>query len=275
MNASMWSQRMSLMTLNRSASTFRMAALPRTRRPSGSGPRAMRNVASSAKNVMMRSTSRLLNAALMSFMSAGVGPPAMVCVVIACPPESGPHRVASRPHGVHRRPRPSARRRQLGPLAEQAARVARIHDLLDPERLGRAERRAQLGEALLDVRHLRPRVGRRVDFRAIRRFDPAFERQRAPASRRPRVTRAVAAAVAMRGARYAEAVAHDDGAPRNRRLPDRRHRTHALLDGPGVLGVEPDQEAGTIDEIEQRQVERLRDVDKALDLLTRVRGPGA
>ena len=60
-----------------------MAALPRTRRPSASGPRAIRKVASSAKSVMMRSRSRLLNAALISFISAGVGPPATVCVVMA------------------------------------------------------------------------------------------------------------------------------------------------------------------------------------------------
>src|SRR5262249_11942054 len=210
MNASMWSQRMSVMTLNRSASTLRMAALPWTRRPSGSGPRAMRNVASSAKNVMMRSTSRLLNAALISFMSAGVGPPAMVCVVIEA---SSPNECESGPCRVQRRPGAAARRRQLGPFAEQSPGVARIDDLLDPERLGRAERRAQLREPLFDLRHLGPRIRRGVDLRAVGGLDPALERQRAPAARRPRVACAIAAAVAMRRARDAEAVAHDDPAP--------------------------------------------------------------
>src|SRR5262245_2731221 len=61
------------MTLKRSARTRRTASLPRTRRPSASGPRAMRNVQSSAKKVRIRSTSLLLNAALMSFIKAGVG----------------------------------------------------------------------------------------------------------------------------------------------------------------------------------------------------------
>src|SRR5262245_53514411 len=74
---------MSRMTLNRSARTLRTAALPCTRRPSGSGPRAIRKVQSSAKNSMMRSTSRWLTAALMAASSAGVGP--AVAVVMTLP----------------------------------------------------------------------------------------------------------------------------------------------------------------------------------------------
>ena len=90
-------QRMSVMIVKRSASTLRMAALPRTRPPSASGPRAIRNVAG-----------------------------------------------CSWPHPVLEGAGPAARGGQLGPLAEEPARVARVDDLLDPERLGRAERRAQL-----------------------------------------------------------------------------------------------------------------------------------
>src|SRR5215831_8784410 len=65
---------MSLMTLKRSASTLRMAALPCTRRPVGSGPRAMRKVASSSKKLMMLSTSRALKAALILSSSSMLGP---------------------------------------------------------------------------------------------------------------------------------------------------------------------------------------------------------
>src|SRR5215470_1797451 len=93
MNESTWSQRMSVMTWNRSPSTFLTAALPCTRRPSGSGPRAIRNVQSSAKNDMMRSTSRLLNASLICFMSAGVGP--VVIVSLPGPARSPAHPRAS------------------------------------------------------------------------------------------------------------------------------------------------------------------------------------
>src|SRR5882724_3859698 len=90
MNESTWSQRLSVMTRKRSPSTFLTAALPCTRRPSGSGPRAIRNVQSSAKNDMIRSTSRLLKASLICFMSAGVGP-----VVIVISPRS-PRRLVRR-----------------------------------------------------------------------------------------------------------------------------------------------------------------------------------
>src|SRR5436190_10911921 len=61
---------------------------------------------------------------------------------------SGTHRVSGRAGTAQRSG-------QVGELAEEWTRLARIHDLLDPERLGRAERRAQLVETLLDLRHLR------------------------------------------------------------------------------------------------------------------------
>src|SRR5689334_16972126 len=58
-------------------------------------------------------------------------------------------------HRVSGRAGTAQRRGQVGELAEERPRLARIDDLLDPERLGRAERRAQLGQPLLDLRHLR------------------------------------------------------------------------------------------------------------------------
>ena len=79
----------------------------------------------------------------------------------------------------------------------------------------------------------------------------------------------------MRGARDAEHVADDDRTPRDRGLPHRRHRPHALLDRPALLGLEADRKAGTVDEIEDREVKRLREVDEPFHLLARVRGPGA
>src|SRR6185436_3121512 len=65
---------------------------------------------------------------------------------------SGTHRVDGRAGAAERSG-------QVRELAEQRARVTRIHDLLDPERLGGAERRAQLVEPLLDLRHLRLGIG--------------------------------------------------------------------------------------------------------------------
>src|SRR5205807_9918826 len=86
-------------------------------------------------------------------------------------------------------------------------------DLLDPKRLGRAERRAQLRQAVLDLGHLHLRVGGGVEIGAIGGLDPAFQRQGAPAARRPRLARAVLAAVAVGGAGDAEDVADDHRAP--------------------------------------------------------------
>src|SRR6267142_6363105 len=100
-------------------------------------------------------------------------------------------------HAEGRRPRPPERRGQVGELAEERPRVARVDDLLDPEGLGRAEGRAELVQAILDLRHLRLPVRRRVEVGAIRGLDPTLERQGAPPARRPRVAHAVAALVSM------------------------------------------------------------------------------
>src|SRR4030095_3741572 len=59
-------------------------------------------------------------------------------------------------HVVEGGPRAQRRRREVGELAEERPRVARIDDLLDPERLGRAERRAELRPALLHLGHSLP-----------------------------------------------------------------------------------------------------------------------
>src|SRR5580698_8482138 len=63
---------MSGITLKRAASVLRIVSRPFRVRPTGSGPRASQNVASSVKNETMRSTSRLLKAAEIAFMSSGV-----------------------------------------------------------------------------------------------------------------------------------------------------------------------------------------------------------
>src|SRR4029453_4950645 len=118
-------------------------------------------------------------------------------------------------------------------------------------------------------------IGGRVEVRAIRRLDASFEGKRPPASRRPRVAKSVAAAVPVRGTRDAEGVPDDHGAPRHCGLPDGRHRAHALLDRARLLRFEADPETGTVHQVDDGQMERLREVDPALDLLAGVGGPGA
>ena len=67
------------------------------------------------------------------------------------------------------------RLRQAGELAEQGARAPRVDDLLHPEALGRAKRRAQHVQPLLDFGELRLRVGGGIDVGAVGGFDPALE----------------------------------------------------------------------------------------------------
>src|SRR5438132_12972848 len=84
------------------------------------------------------------------------------------------------PHAERRWPRPPERRGEIGELAEKRPRVTRVDDLLDPEGLGRAKRRAELVQPVLDLRHLRLPVGCCVEIGTIGRLDPALERQGAP-----------------------------------------------------------------------------------------------
>src|SRR5579863_1659728 len=69
-------------------------------------------------------------------------------------------------------------RREAGEVDRQPPRVARVDDLLDPESLRRAERRAQLLQPFVDLGDLGLAVGRGVDLCAVGGLDPAFERQR-------------------------------------------------------------------------------------------------
>src|SRR2546427_7534605 len=82
-----------------------------------------------------------------------------------------------RPHGVRGRARPPQRGREVGELAEERPGVARIDELLDPEGLGGPERRAQLREAVLDLRQLVLGIGGGVEFGPVRPLAPAFQRE--------------------------------------------------------------------------------------------------
>src|SRR5208282_6331819 len=160
-------------------------------------------------------------------------------------------------------------------LAQQRAALARIDDLLDPERLGGAERRPQLVQALLDLGELGDRIRCGIDVCPIGCLDAALERQRAPVAGRPRIAQRQPAGRLVHGSGDAETIAHDDGAPRHGGLVDRRHRAHAMTDGGGALGLDADEKAGTVHEIDDRQMKSLRQVDEAHDLLARGGGPGA
>src|SRR5688572_25183139 len=108
--------------------------------------------------------------------------------------------------------------RALGPVAEDRARVAGIDDLLDPEALGGAERRAHGVEALLDLFAQRGRVGGGLELALVGGLDPALHRQGAPVARRPRVAEVEPRMVAVAGTGDAEDLANEDRHPRHARL---------------------------------------------------------
>src|SRR5262249_55036661 len=106
-------------------------------------------------------------------------------------------------------PRSPERRRDVGEVAEEPPRVARIDDFLRDERLRGAERGAQPVDALLYLGVLCGWIGSGFDLGAIGRFEPAFHRQGAPLGRRPRVAQVVAGGVLVRAPRDAVDLAHE------------------------------------------------------------------
>ncbi len=108
---------------------------------------------------------------------------------------------------------------------------------------------------------------------AIGCLDAAFERQRTPIRRRPGVSDRKPVGRLMHDAGDAERIAYDDGAPGHRGLVDGRHRTHAVADGRGLLGLESNHETRTVHEIDHWEMKRFRKVDPAHHLLAGFRSP--
>ena len=79
----------------------------------------------------------------------------------------------------------------------------------------------------------------------------------------------------MTGAGDAEHATHDDGDPGDRRLIDRLERAYAAPDGAVLLGLGPDEEAGVVHEVHDRQMERVAEVHHLRHLLGTGRGQGA
>ena len=63
-------------------------------------------------------------------------------------------------------------------------------------------------------------------------------------------------------------------APRHGSLIHRGQRPRTVPDRRGPLGGRPDEEARLVDEVNDREVEGVSEIDEPGDLLGRVRGPG-
>ena len=117
---------------------------------------------------------------------------------------------ASRPHAERALAGRAQRRGEIGKLAQQPARLARIDDFLNQELLGGAERRGELLEPRFDLGELRGRISGCFKLGLVRRLQSAGNRQRAPFTRRSGVTNVEAPGRLVRGAGDAEGAAHDD-----------------------------------------------------------------
>ena len=105
-----------------------------------------------------------------------------------------------------------------------------------------------------------------LEIGLVGRLQAALHRQGAPVAAGPAVAVVEACGVGVGGARYAEGLADDDGAPGHAGLIERRQGPRAVPDGRGLLRRRADQEARAVHQMDDRQVEGLRHVDETVDL---------
>src|SRR6476646_9757315 len=98
-------------------------------------------------------------------------------------------------------------------------------------------------------------------------LDAALDRQRAPVARRPGAPVVEAPGPPVRGACDAEGLPDDHRAVRRGALAERSQRPRPVADRALLLGLQPDEEARAVDEMDERQVECAREVDETRDLL--------
>src|SRR6185436_4062146 len=79
----------------------------------------------------------------------------------------------------------------------------------------------------------------------------------------------------VRGACDSEGLPDDHRAVRRGALAERSQRPRPVADRALLLGLQPDEEARAVDEMDERQVECAREVDETRDLLRGRSGPRA
>src|SRR5512134_838128 len=159
----------------------------------------------------------------------------------------------------------------LDPVAQHAARIPRIDDVGHPELLRRQERGREPLVVRLELREPRLAlgIGERVELAAVRRGDAALERDRSPAPGGPGVVQVDALHARVRGAGEAVEAPDHDRAPRHLALFDRRDDAHRAAHVAHLLAFDADHRARLVDEVDDRQMERVTEVDEGLHLLRR------
>src|SRR6185295_4582080 len=149
----------------------------------------------------------------------------------------------------------------LNPLADPAARVARIDHLLHLKPVEWPHRSARAFYARIDLGPKGGWIFRFGELALIGSFDAAFRRYAADISCRPR--NACAGARSGCGEivpRDTEAAAHDDGEYRNADLCECDHPLAALADRAGDLVLEANGKPWIVDQVQNRQVEQVAQI---------------
>ena len=152
-----------------------------------------------------------------------------------------------------------------------ATRVARIDNFFDAECLRCSQRRTEAIQIVLNLAAPRVRIGRRFDVALISRLHAAFNRQRSPIARRPRIAQIQSLRVSVPRARDAVAAADQNRDPRHGRLIHRDQGARSRANRTRALGRGADQKSGIVDEIHHRNVKRIAKIDQPDHLVARRR----
>src|SRR6185503_14577007 len=153
------------------------------------------------------------------------------------------------------------------PFTQKRTSVARIDDLFDPERLRSPERRPKIIKLFLNLCPSGRRIGRSFNLPTIGSLHAAFDRQRPPITRRPRIPKVQTLSIAVSGSGDAEHSSQDDRDPGHCRLIDGGHRPRSVSSGTRALRSSSDQKARLIDKVDDRQMECIAQINKSGHLL--------
>ena len=115
---------------------------------------------------------------------------------------------------------------------------------------------------VFDLAASRGGIGRCFDVALVRRLHAALDGQRSPVARRPGVAQIQRLRVAVARARDAEAAADQNRDPRRGGLIDRDQRACPGANGSRAFGRASDEEARIVDEVHDRNMKCVADVDQ-------------
>src|SRR5690606_14175032 len=167
------------------------------------------------------------------------------------------------------------RRGHIDELFQQSARVHRVDDVLDHEGFSATEWRAERADTLLDLGKFAGTILCRLKLGLVGDFEPAFDGQRPPLGGGPCISEVESPVTLVTTRRYAEGLAHNEGAPWDRGLGNRGQCADTVTHGSLLFGCQADLEAGYVDKIDDRKMEDFGEIQHAHELLGSLLIPSA